>query len=109
MELIFFHHLIKIHDNESKHATSNSQQHRRQDVNFYKHKHAYKERHYMELILQAYGWVHFLNEKIDMFGISRKRRKGGGKLHATKPLKPFSIFLSQKQTNKTDIYTQTHM
>lgn len=33
-ETNFFHQLIKIQDNESKHASSNSQQHWRQDVSF---------------------------------------------------------------------------
>ena len=63
MELNFFHQLIKIQDNESKHARSNSQQPRRQDVNFSMHIDACSQTRNEPACFPEWGKVHFVKER----------------------------------------------
>lgn len=74
MKLIFFHQLIKIQDNESKHASSNSQQCWRQDVNFSTHIYARRQTRNEPTQPTAYGKVHFINGRGSDYHMRLKER-----------------------------------
>lgn len=74
-KLDFFHQLIKIQDNESKHASSNSQQQWRQDVNFSTHIDAGRQtRNEPAWLPRMRGKVDFIKDRGNNYHIHLKKR-----------------------------------